>query len=150
MQSSESQLLISAVSQALLDIVVSHSNLGVRPKHQRDVPLLMVLVLQVEWIISYHYSFPFFITIIFTYSTCLIKLQLLINIIFWRILQQCSFFTLCPKTKPNLPTKCPPTHNSRRQNSTNCDWLDKILPYDAVISADIGKQQFQGKSHRCL
>ena len=55
-----------------------------------------------------------------------------------------SFFTLCPKIKPYLPTKCPPAHISKCQNCSNCDWWHKKLSDGAVICADNGKQQFQG------
>jgi hypothetical protein len=67
--------------------------------NQHGVPLLMVLILHEEWIITHRYSFPFRMYHI--------------------------FFTVCPKIKPYLTAKCPPAHISKCQNSANYDWWHK-------------------------
>lgn len=118
MQSSEFQLFISAASQALSGIEFLTVTIVFDISNQHDVPLLMVLILHEQWIITHRYPFPF------------------------RMYH--SFFTLCPKIKPYLPTKFPTAHISKCQNSASCDWWHKKLSDGAVICADNGKQQFQG------
>lgn len=86
MQSSEFQLLIAAASKALLGTEFLTVTIVFDVSNQHDVPLLMVLILHEQWIITHRYSFP---------------------------------FRMCPKIKPYLPTKFPPAHISKCQNSAN-------------------------------